>query len=120
MHAEEKLPVVARRVSKASVGESPLPLCALLEFQPGRKWEIVVAGRSVGGFVKNDKVPNLASDHAFALAALLFGNVCEQKKNPWASVVFSPSAVMPALVAGIHVFKACSKERRGWPEQARP
>jgi hypothetical protein len=77
-------------------------------------------GGSVGGFVKNDKVPNLASDHAFALAALLFGNVCEQKKNPWASVVFGPSAVMPALVAGIHVFKACSKERRGWPEQARP
>jgi hypothetical protein len=43
MHADEKLPVVARRISKASVAESPLPFCASLEFQPGRKWEIVVA-----------------------------------------------------------------------------
>jgi len=31
----------------------------------------------------------------------------------------SPSAVMPALVAGIHVFLAWSQwERRGWPGQA--
>ena len=50
-------------------------------------------GRSVGGFVKNDKVPDLASDHAFALATLLFGNV-----------VFGPTAVMPALVAAMMVW----------------
>jgi hypothetical protein len=28
--------------------------------------------------------------------------------------------VMPALVAGIHVLKHETKQRRGWPGQARP
>jgi len=33
----------------------------------------------------------------------------------------SPSSVMPALVAGTHVFFAeIQQARRGWPGQARP
>jgi hypothetical protein len=32
----------------------------------------------------------------------------------------SSPAVMPALVAGIHVFADSQRRRRGWPGQARP